>query len=190
TRFTFGAQREALIQLLSDLHCAFGGEPQVPGGLLLERARDEGGGRPAGLRVGLDGKHPVASRLEQCNEPLGLCFVGDLELLLLAREALEAGAERRRNLGLLELGVDCPEFLPRERLDLTLALDDETDGDGLHPAGRETTPDFRPEEWAQPVADEAVENAPGLLRVHELHVDVARWFVRLLHCFRGARVDY
>jgi len=30
--------------------------------------------------------------LEECNEPLGLCFVGDLELLLLAREALEAGA--------------------------------------------------------------------------------------------------
>ena len=127
TGFTFGAQRDAFIQLLSDLHCALGGEPEFAGCLLLERARDEGGSRPSRLRFGLDAGHSVASRLEQRNKPLGLCFVGDLKFLLLAREALEAGAERGRNLGLLELCVDGPEFLSRERLDLTLTLDDETD---------------------------------------------------------------
>ena len=57
--------------------------------------------------------------------------------------------------------------------DLALALDDEPDGDRLDPAGRQARADLAAQERAQGVADEAVDDPPGLLGVDEVRVDVA-----------------
>src|SRR6266851_2925639 len=47
-------------------------------------------------------------------------------------------------------------------------------GDRLNAPGREAAPDLLPEERRELVADEPIEHAPGLLRVHLLDVDLAR----------------
>ena len=56
---------------------------------------------------------------------------------------------------------------------LALALDEQADGDALHAAGREARRDLAPEQRADLVAVEPVEDAPRLLRVDQVRVDVA-----------------
>jgi hypothetical protein len=67
--------------------------------------------------------------------------------------------------------ADLPVFLGDEGLDLALALDDEADGDGLDAAGGEALGDLAPEERADLVTDDAVEDSAGLLGVDAIHVD-------------------
>ena len=69
-----------------------------------------------------------------------------------------------------EVGFDGPVFLGDEGLDLALALYDEAHGHALDAPGREATADLFPEEGGEAVADEAVEDAAGLLSVDETHV--------------------
>ena len=59
-------------------------------------------------------------------------------------------------------------------LDLPLALDHESDRDGLDPAGRQPATDLATEQRAQGVADETVDDPASLLRVDEVLVDPAR----------------
>ena len=73
-----------------------------------------------------------------------------------------------------EDGLDRPVLAGGEAEDLALALDDEPDGDGLHAAGRQAALDLLGEQRAQRVADQAVDDAARLLRVDEVHVDLAR----------------
>ena len=77
----------------------------------------------------------------------------------------------RRALG--EVGFDGPVLDGDECLDIPLALDHEAHGDALHAACRETWADLLPEERREAVADQAVEDAPCLLGIHQVHVDFA-----------------
>ena len=70
--------------------------------------------------------------------------------------------------------LDRPVLAGGERRDLALALDDEADRDRLDAAGRQAARTLRDEERAQRVADEAVDDPARLLRVDEVHVDLAR----------------
>ena len=54
------------------------------------------------------------------------------------------------------------------------ALSEQAHGDGLHPAGGQAALDLGPQQRGELVADEAVDDAPGLLGVHEILVDRAR----------------
>src|SRR5439155_26632607 len=65
--------------------------------------------------------------------------------------------------------------LPRdEGLDLSFALDDEAHGDRLDPSRGKAGAHLAPEERAERVPHEPVDDAAGLLRVDESAVDVAR----------------
>ena len=75
--------------------------------------------------------------------------------------------------GLEKIGVNRPVFFLFERLDFAFALDDEAQRNRLHAAGGETSPNLVPEQRGNLIAHEAIENAPGLLRIHEILVDVA-----------------
>ena len=72
-----------------------------------------------------------------------------------------------------------PVLAGGERADLPLALDDEPDGDRLDAAGRQARPDLAPQQRAERVADEAVDDPAGLLGVDEVRVDLARMGERL-----------
>ena len=61
-----------------------------------------------------------------------------------------------------------------ERFDFALAIDDQPQRDGLHAAGREAERELRPHEGRDVVADDAIEDAAGALRVVEVGVELAR----------------
>ncbi len=65
----------------------------------------------------------------------------------------------------LELGLERPVLHRDERLDLPLALDHQPHRDRLHPAGGEAAAHLLPEQRADLVADQPVEDPARLLRV-------------------------
>src|SRR5207247_159138 len=76
-----------------------------------------------------------------------------------------------------------------ERLDLALAIHDQSDGHRLHPTGRQPALDLVPQERRQAVPDEAVEDAARLLRVHFPEVDAPGLGERRLDCALGDLVE-
>ena len=96
----------------------------------------------------------------------------------LAVDPDELGGERLAGGGRQDR-LDRPVLARGERLDLALALDDETDGDRLDAPGRQPAADLARQERAERVADEAVDDPARLLGVDEVLVDVARVGERL-----------
>ena len=72
--------------------------------------------------------------------------------------------------------VDRPVFDRNERADLFLALHDDAGCNRLHPSRAQTALDILPEQRAEFVTDDAVENPTGLLRVDQIHIDGSRRF--------------
>ena len=60
-----------------------------------------------------------------------------------------------------EDSADGPVLGGDEGFDFAFAFDDQADGDGLHPAGGEALGDFAPEQRADLVAHDAVEDSRG-----------------------------
>jgi hypothetical protein len=93
-----------------------------------------------------------------------------LEVDLLPVDLGQARQERRRRCA-LEPRLDRPVLLGHEGADLALALADDANRDRLHAPGREAAPHLLPQERRELIADEAVEDAPGLLRLEPVLVD-------------------
>ena len=165
---------------------------QLARGLLLEGRRREGGGRAP--TVGLT-RHRVDDRGRGVRQRLrigprgGLVQVEDAGLgrlrtqLTLLRKvgtgrdrvtvhggnARAEGLARRR-----ECRVDRPVLGAHVRHAVALTGDHEARGHRLHAPRRQGRADLAPQEGRDLVAVEAVEDAAGLLRVHEVGVQVAR----------------
>jgi hypothetical protein len=78
------------------------------------------------------------------------------------------------------VGEDGPVLLGHEGPDLALAVADELERDRLHAPRGEAAADLLPEDGAHLVADEPVEDAPCLLGVDLLGVELARVLEGLL----------
>ena len=102
---------------------------------------------------------------------IGRFLVRDFYVLAFVLEKF--GFEERRLAG-VEQGVDGPVFLRNESADFLFALDDQAESNGLDAPGGKAAADFIPEQGRDFVADDAVEDAASLLRVHEVGVDLAR----------------
>ena len=174
----FLADLHALIKLLSDHHGALGGETELSRGVLLhaggrERRRcmlvlfaalDLGGGK-----IGFADARDDRVRLRFGFE-IDLCAVGSEEAHV---ERLFAAR--------FELCGQHPVFLRNERVDLVLAIAHDARRHGLHAACGQTLADLCPEDRADLVADDTVQNASRLLCVDEVHVDRPRLFDRVLY---------
>ena len=160
--------------------------------LLLEGRRREGGGRATA--VGLAG-HRVDDRGRGVLQRAGVGAGGGLvqvedaglgglraQLALLGKvgagrdrmtvhggHARAEGLARRR-----ESRVDRPVLGAHVRHAVALPGDHEARGHRLHAAGGQGRADLAPQEGRDLVAVEAVEDAAGLLRVHEVRIQVAR----------------
>ena len=111
-----------------------------------------------------------------------------VELELLALEGLQARRELRRT-ARLEVRVERPVLDRTERLDLPLPFADDAQRHRLDASGGESPPDLLPEQVGNLVPDEAVDDAPGLLRVDEPPVDLARRLHRGEHGALGDLVE-
>ena len=91
-----------------------------------------------------------------------------------------------------ELGFEVAPLTGTERHPRPLALHDEADRDALHASGRGglAASEHAPQHRRRLPADQAVEDAPALLRLDELHVELARMFERLPDRVRRDLVEH
>ena len=118
--------------------------------------------------------------MSACFDVARRAFVGEAELLdLLAVEFDELEREGLR--AVFAFGFERPVFLRHERADLVFALADHAQRRALHAAGRQAAAHFLPQQRREIEADEVVERAARLLRVHEVERQVARLGDGALH---------
>src|SRR5690606_24783243 len=175
---------DALVKLLCDAHRAPGVEAQTARRLLLERAGRERRQRLPLALASLDGVDDELRMLKLGEDRLDFVLAAQLDGLVANAEQARAERLARRIAalgGAGQLRVDGPVLLGYEVLDLALALDDQPHGDRLHAACREARAHLLPQQRAELVAHQPVEDAPGLLRVDQVHVDLSRLFERLAH---------
>ena len=169
TQSAFALHVHAFVQLLCHSHGALGGEAQLPGSLLLEGGSGEG--RCSGaLLLGLldvgDGELLV---LHVIDDGLGLGFVLQLPLLVLAPVV---GLEGTGLADAVQLDVQGPVLSGDESTDLVLTVHHQTGGHGLDTACGQAPADLLPQQGGQLVAHDAVQDASCLLGIHQVVVDV------------------
>ena len=112
---------------------------------------------------------------------LGVFSIRNFSLLFaLAQEAgIESGRFRAG-----EMGVNRPILLFLKGLDLTLAINNQAQCNGLHAAGGESAAHFIPQQRGNFIAHDAVKHAARLLRVHKISIHLARMIERRANRFR------
>ena len=166
-----GAQLHAFIELLCDRHGAPRRHIELARSLLLKRRGDKGRRRRAALFRTLDGRD---GKLPARNVALDLeCFLLAVQLALLA-VAIVAGGEGAGLVQTAQEDIERPVFLRHKGLDLFFPFHDKTGRNGLHTPGRQAAPHLLPQQRTELITDDPVEDAPRLLRIDEIIVDVAR----------------
>ena len=174
-------QRDAFVQPLGDRHRLARGVAELPRGLLLQRGRRERGcGRSLPL-LPLDVGDLIRGPAEPLDVRRGIVLGSEQDPLLVRRgrelplRDLGEPSDEGQVLSLRrEPDVDAPVLHGVEGPDLPLPLHDQSDGDGLHPAGGQAGAHLLPQDRADPVPDEPVEDPASLLGVDELQIDRAR----------------
>ena len=107
---------------------------------------------------------------------------------VLVFDAQQSRVELRRQFG-REIGGDRPVFGFDECLNLALAFDDHAQSDRLHAARRQPAAHLVPQQRRDLIADDAVEQAPRLLRIDEVFINVCRMPERFLYRRLGNLVE-
>jgi hypothetical protein len=113
--------------------------------------------------------------VDRAYQPVGLLQRGaDLFRILAVRDfdlLFALAHESRVECGRLargEVRIDRPIFFFLERLDFAFAFHDQPQSDRLHASGGKAAANFIPQQRRNLIADQAVEHAPGLLRVDQI----------------------
>src|SRR5262249_32256018 len=133
---------DALVELLGDGHRLARPEAELLAGILLQGGGDEGRRRISPTLSARDRAYQPPRALEPSHHLLDGLLAPERGLL--AGDLLEGGREVRRLLP-AQARMEGPVLHRLERLDLTLAIDDEADGHRLHPAGGEAAPQLVPQ---------------------------------------------
>ena len=163
----FLAQLDAFVEFLRERHGALRGVPQAIVRSLLELGSGEWRRRIAPLFLLRDGGDDPLGLLHGRDDFIGVGLIIHFDVFAL--ELAELGFEDGRRAG-IQHGVDGPVFLGDEGADFLFALDDQAQRDSLHASGGKAAADFIPEQRRNFVADDAIEDAAGLLRVHQMLV--------------------
>ena len=177
----------AFIELLCRFHRAARLKAHSAGCLLLERRGDE---RRRGLSAGdalfhrFDDEISALERLENLVRILAGCELRlfAVHLCEMCRKDLARGFRG-------QLCVDRPVFPRLECADLVFSVHNQTHRDRLHSACGKSAADFAPEERAELIADDAVENAARLLRIDKIKVDLVRMRHTCLHTGFGDLIE-
>ena len=170
------ADVDAFVQLLRDAHGLLRAEAQFAGGLLLQgRGRERRRGIALAL-LAIDVEHlefAVRGVLQRAFDLAGLPLRRKTELLYLGALILDQLA-RKLLLRMFKLGIDGPVLTRHERRDFVLALADHAQGGTLHAARGQARAHFLPEQRREIEPHQKIQRAPCLLRVHEVHGQLAR----------------
>ena len=178
----------ALVKLLGDGHGAPGGHGELAGSLLLHGGGGEGRRGTAVLVGALDGLDHKGLVLRLADN--GIHILGGLQLRLLAAFAVIMGGKGDLlHVIAQEISVQRPVFLGLELLDLTVAVIHHAGGDRLDTAGGKTAAHLLPQQRAELIAHQTVQNAAGLLGIHQILVDLTGLADALLHHLLGDLVE-
>ena len=141
---TLARKVDALVQALGERHGLAGAEPQLAGGLLLQRRGRERRRRGSLALLLLDLGHAVGGTVQAFHVLRGIRLRAQVNALLvrsggdLALGDLHQASHESLLWPLIgrQPDVDAPILDGVERGDLTLAFNDQSDRDGLHAAGR------------------------------------------------------
>ena len=165
-------QRDAFVQRLRHAHGATGTEAQLARRLLLQRAGGEGRRRVLLLLAARDLADREGGASQRLLVLTRLLLGADARLLSV--DAGQLRGEARLAAGTAQLREQRPVLLRYEGVDLALAVDDQPYRHALHPPGREAAADLAADQRAELVADQPIDDAACLLRVHQVQVDAAR----------------
>src|ERR1700686_2475853 len=167
------AKFDAFVEALRDHHGALNAETQLARRVLLQLAGGERRRSVAAAFFLVDrADYPVS--LFQRGANLFRVFAVRYFNLLFAL-AHKARVERRRFTG-GEVRINRPIFSFLERLDLSFALDNQAQRNGLHAPSRKTTANFVPQQRRDLIPPQSVEHATSLLCVHQILIDRTRMF--------------
>ncbi len=169
----------ALIELLGDGHGPPGSHAQFPGSLLLHSGGGKGG-RGTPLLVGA--LHTLHRKGGVLRLPDHRVYLG-LGLQFRLFPVLPVVAGGKGLVAAQEIGVQGPIFLRLEGFDLPFPVVHHPGGHGLNPPGGEAPADFFPQQGAQLIAHQPVQDAPGLLGVYQVLVNSPGGLNALLNHF-------
>ncbi len=156
----FLAKLDTLIQFLRGGHGLFGGEAELSRRLLLELARREGRRRgPPGFLL-FNAVDDKGSRFQAREDVVRLFRAGDARLFSVDPD--EACLEGRRQRA-LEERRDVPVFLSDKFPDFLFPVADDSHGNRLHAPGAQSSPHLVPENGADLISHQSVQDAPRLL---------------------------
>src|SRR5438128_1844115 len=180
------SELHAFVEPLREGHGLLGGEAQPVGGFLLQLRRNEGRRRVATtlLLRHLDDDELLAPQLLD-QRPRDLAG-GNLRLLAVEPDQLGAELRRERR---AQVCLDAPVLDGNELRDLFFPLDHQPHRDALDPSRRESTANLLPEDGRDLVPDQPIQDAPRLLRVVEVAVELQRLLDRFLDGFLGDLVE-
>ena len=175
----------ALIEALGQGHCLFRAETELTPSFLLERAGGKRRSRAPALIAADDLLYHIARTAEVGDDRISLLLVLHRKLIELLPIALDQhsaeGIALRRAALLREISLNRPILLGDKRLNRLLALNDQAHRHRLDTPSRQPTLHLIPEQRAELVANEPVENAAGLLGVNQVTINLAWVIDRLLH---------
>ena len=172
----------AFVQGLGGTHGTGSRKAQTAGGLLLQGTGDKGRGGLLGPLAFFQFAHGILGTLQTLFDGTGLCLVFGQQLFAGAvggqagGKALVAGAQR---------GIHVPVFLGLEVLDLLLAVIDQPHRHALDTARRQAPAHLPPQEGAELIAHQTVEDAASLLGVEQVLINGTGIGHALLHALFG-----
>ncbi len=182
-----------LVEALGSAHGLRRGHPKLASRLLLEGGGHERRRRTTAVGLGVHrtdrqragrelrgkllGAHPVEDNDVVAADPTVLAEVlprGEPDVVDGNQACPHQGPRRARGGPRHERAIDTPVLGGTETHAGPLALDDDTRRHTLHAPGGELRHDLLPQHGTDLVAVEAIEDPPGLLRVDQATIDVAR----------------
>ena len=167
-----------------DAHRVAGREAELPRGFLLQGRGGERRRRIAPERLGLDRCNGEMARFDYRLGGVGIALVADRQTVELAAVELHQARAKFLPIG-FEQGADRPIFLAFEQLDLALAIDDQTQGDGLDATGGLGAGQLAPQDRGQRKTHQIIERAAGAVGVDQMLVQRALWTLQVTRTCDG-----